>query len=55
MAKVLKTREEKAKGLGWKDYIALFIAMLTTTLLPILILIVILIAALVVLLSLVHI
>jgi len=29
-----KKDEEEKKGFGWKDYVAIVIAMLTTTLLP---------------------
>lgn len=43
--KAKKEKEDK-EILDWKDYIALFIAMLTTTLLPLLIFIVILLVAL---------
>ena len=42
------TKKKKEKGLGWKDYIALTIAMLTTTLLPFLVFFSILFAALLV-------
>jgi hypothetical protein len=37
---------DEEKGLGWKDYVAIFIAMLTTTLLPLVIIVLILIVAL---------
>jgi len=43
----LKDSKEENKDLGWRDYLALVIAMLTTTLLPILIFIALLIIALV--------
>lgn len=38
-------KKKEKKGLGWRDYIALAIAMLTTTLLPFVIFLVILLAA----------
>jgi hypothetical protein len=41
--------EKEEKSLSWRDYIAIIIAMLTTTLLPIVIFVVILIIALFVL------
>jgi hypothetical protein len=37
--------DEKEQSLGWKDYVAIVIAMLTTTLLPIIILVLILLVA----------
>lgn len=37
--------KKEKKGLGWKDYIAIAIAMLTTTLLPFVILLAILFVA----------
>ena len=40
------TKKKKKNGLNWKDYIALAIAMLTTTLLPFVIFLLILFAAL---------
>jgi hypothetical protein len=42
----LTDEKEEEKSLGWKDYIAIIIAMLTTTLLPIIIFVLILIIAL---------
>jgi hypothetical protein len=39
---------EDGKGLGWKDYLAIFIALLQTVALPLLLLILIILAALVV-------
>jgi len=45
----LKTNKENSKDLGWRDYVSLIIAMLTTTLLPILIIILILIIAVIIL------
>lgn len=36
-------REEEKPKLNWKDYIAIILAMLTTTLLPILIIIIVLV------------
>jgi len=45
----LKTNKEKSKDLGWRDYVSLVIAMLTTTLLPILIIILVLIVAVIIL------
>ncbi|UCC28104.1 MAG: hypothetical protein JSW29_01235 [Candidatus Bathyarchaeota archaeon] len=41
--------KDENKGLGWKDYVALFIAMLTTTFLPLVIIVLILLVALLVL------
>lgn len=41
--------KEDGKRLGWKDYLALFIALLQTVALPILVLIVAILAALVIL------
>lgn len=38
-------KKKEKKGLGWRDYIALAIAMLTTTLLPFVLFLVILLAA----------
>jgi len=43
------TAGDDGKGLGWKDYLALFIALLQTVALPILLLIVIILLALAVL------
>jgi hypothetical protein len=40
---------DEGKGLDWKDYVAIFIALLQTVALPILLLILIIIAAVVVL------
>jgi hypothetical protein len=42
----LKKRRKEEKTLNWKDYIALIIAMLTTTLLPFAIFLLILLIAL---------
>jgi hypothetical protein len=42
----LKRKEKEKKASSWKDYIALAIAMLTTTLLPLIIFLFILLAAL---------
>jgi hypothetical protein len=38
--------EDDAKALGWKDYVALFIALLQTVGLPLVVLIVVILAAL---------
>jgi len=38
-------KDKKEQRLGWKDYVAIVIAMLTTTLLPIIILVLILLIA----------
>jgi len=42
----LKKKKKEKNGLNWKDYIALAIAMLTTTLLPFVIFLLILLIAL---------
>jgi small-conductance mechanosensitive channel len=44
----LKASREEAKRLEWRDWVAIIIGMLTTTLLPLLILILVLIAALII-------
>lgn len=41
----MRSGGQKSGDLGWRDYVALVIAMLTTTLLPVLIIILILIIA----------
>lgn len=41
----MRSDKQKSRGLGWRDYVALIIAMLTTTLLPVIIIILILIIA----------
>jgi hypothetical protein len=41
--------KDDGKGLGWKDYVAIFIALLQTVALPILLLIVMIVAAVAVL------
>jgi len=43
-----KKDEEEKKDFGWKDYVAIVIAMLTTTLLPFLIFLLILLILLIV-------
>lgn len=43
----MSSSDQKSKNLGWKDYVAIIIAMLTTTLLPILAIILILVIALI--------
>jgi hypothetical protein len=48
MPGVIGARDD-GKSLGWKDYVAIFIALLQTVALPMLVLIVIILAALVVL------
>jgi hypothetical protein len=45
--------KDEGKGLGWKDYVAIFIALLQTVALPMLLLIVMIVAA-VALLRLLH-
>lgn len=43
-----KKDEEKKKGLGWRDYVAIVMAMLTTTLLPFVIFLLILLIFLII-------
>lgn len=45
----MKKRNKKKKGLDWKDYIALIIALFTTTLLPVIRFLLVLLAILLIL------